>query len=154
MSTHAETRCLPYSSTQLYDLVADVERYPQFLPWCVAARISRREDDVLWADLIIGFKMIRERFTSKVTLGTGRIDVVYTDGPFKYLNNHWIFTPAEDGRTVVDFYIDFEFRSKILQTVMGALFNEAVRMMVGAFEKRARQLYGDKVNVPADSEIR
>jgi len=86
--------------------------------------------------------MIRERYTSKVTLNDGRIDVVYTEGPFKYLNNHWIFNPADDGGTVIEFYLDFEFRSKLLKTVMGALFNEAVGLMVGAFEKRARQLYG------------
>jgi coenzyme Q-binding protein COQ10 len=142
MPTHAEQRHLPYTQEQLYDLVADVERYPEFLPWCVAARIRRREGNLLIADLVIGFKMLRERYTSKVTLGDGRVDVAYLEGPFKYLNNHWIFKPAESGGTIIDFYVDFEFRSKLLQTVMGALFNEAVKLMVGAFEKRAGQLYG------------
>ena len=142
MPTHAERRRLPYSAEQLYALVADVESYPKFLPWCVAARIKQRQDNVAIADLVIGFKMLREKFTSKVTLGPHRVDVEYIDGPFKYLNNHWIFEPQPDGGCVIDFHVDFEFRSKMLQTIMGALFNEAVKVMVGAFEKRARQIYG------------
>ncbi len=142
MPTHAEKRYLPYTPQQLYDMVADIEHYPEFLPWCMAQRIRRREGNVVIADLVIGFKMIRERYTSKVTLNEGRIEVVYIEGPFKYLNNHWIFNPAEDGGTIIDFYVDFEFRSKVLQALIGALFNEAVGLMVGAFEKRARQLYG------------
>lgn len=144
MPTHAEKRHLPYTPQQLFDLVADVERYPQFLPWCVAARVRKREGDVFFADLVIGFKMIRERYTSKVTLDRAalRIDVTYTEGPFHYLDNHWQFIPAEDGGTIIDFFVDFEFRSKLLQKVIGALFNEAVRLMVASFEKRARQLYG------------
>lgn len=143
MPTHAEQRLLPYTQEQLFALVADVEKYPEFLPWCVASRIRRREGEVFFADLVIGFKMIRERFTSKVALARpGRVDVTYTEGPFHHLNNHWIFHPQPDGGTEIDFYVDFEFKSKLLQTVIGALFNEAVKMMVSAFEKRARQLYG------------
>ena len=143
MPTHAEMRVLPYTQAQLFGLVSDVERYPEFLPWCVAARIKRRDGDVVFAELVIGFKMVRERFTSKVTLSApDRIDVTYTDGPFHHLNNHWIFRPTADGGTEIDFFVDFEFRSKLLQTLIGALFNEAVRLMVSAFEKRARQLYG------------
>ncbi len=143
MPTHAEQRRLPYTPEQLFDLVADVERYPEFLPWALACRVRSREGDTLYADLVIGFKMVRERFTSKVVLDRPRrVDVTYTQGPFKYLNNHWIFNPTEDGGTVIDFYIDFEFRSRLLQKLMGALFNEAVRLMVSAFERRARQLYG------------
>ena len=144
MPTHAEKRYLPYTPDQLFELVADVERYPEFLPWCVAARIRKREGDVFFADLVIGFKMIRERYTSKVALDRpgNRIDVHYTEGPFHHLDNHWIFRPAEDGGTNIDFFVDFEFRSKLLQKVIGALFNEAVRLMVASFEKRARQLYG------------
>ncbi|MBI3446086.1 MAG: type II toxin-antitoxin system RatA family toxin [Magnetospirillum sp.] len=143
MPTHAEQRILPYSPEQMFDLVADVARYPEFLPWCVASRIRRRDGDVFFADLVIGFKMVRERFTSKVTLSApGRIDVTYTEGPFHHLNNHWIFKPAPNGATELDFFVDFEFRSKLLQTLIGALFNEAVKMMVSAFEKRAKQLYG------------
>jgi len=144
MPTHAEKRVLPYKPEQMYDLVADIEKYPEFLPWCLAARIRKREGNVVYADLIIGFKMIRERFTSRVTLSPpDRIDVSYTEGPFSYLNNHWIFSPTETGGCLIDFYVDFEFRSKMLQKIIGVLFNEAVRRMVAAFETRARQLYGD-----------
>ncbi|RAU22426.1 ubiquinone-binding protein [Paramagnetospirillum kuznetsovii] len=143
MPTHAEQRILPYTPEQLFQLVADVEKYPEFLPWCVASRIRRREGQVFFADLVIGFKLIRERFTSKVTLnGPDRVDVTYTEGPFHHLNNHWIFRRQPDGGTEIDFYVDFEFKSKLLQTVIGALFNEAVKLMVSSFEKRARQLYG------------
>lgn len=142
MPTHAEQRVLPYTPEQLFELVADVARYPEFLPWCVASRIRSRDGDVFFADLVIGFKMVRERFTSKVTLTRpGRVDVTYTEGPFKHLNNHWVFKPHPEG-TEIDFYVDFEFHSKMLQTLIGALFNEAVKLMVGAFEKRAKQLYG------------
>ena len=144
MPTFAERRALPYSPQQLYDLVADVESYPKFLPWCVAARNRKREGNVLLSDLVIGFKMLREQFTSRVTLGDFRIDVAYEEGPFRYLTNHWIFEPDGQGGTVIDFYVDFEFRSKTLQKIMGALFNEAVKLMVGAFEKRARLLYGER----------
>jgi len=144
MPTHAEKRFVPYTSQEMYDLVADVERYPQFLPWCLASRIKKREGNVFFADLVVGFKMIRERFTSRVTLTSGeRIDVAYTEGPFHYLNNHWIFDPAEGG-CMIDFYVDFEFRSAFLQRIMGSLFNEAVRRMVHAFDKRAEQLYGHR----------
>jgi coenzyme Q-binding protein COQ10 len=142
MPTHAETKVLPYTPEQMFELVADVARYPEFLPWCVASRIRSRDGDVFFADLVIGFKMVRERFTSKVTLKRpDRLDVTYTDGPFKHLNNHWVFKPHPQG-TEIDFYVDFEFRSKLLQTMIGALFNEAVKLMVSAFEKRAKQLYG------------
>ncbi len=141
MPTHAEKRRLPFSQAQLFDLVATVEKYPEFLPWCLNARIRKREGDVFWADLVIGFKMIRERFTSKVTLsGPSRVDVTYSDGPFKYLNNHWIFEEDGDG-TIIDFYVDFEFRSALLQKLIQPLFSEAVSRMVAAFEKRAHQLY-------------
>ena len=143
MPTHAEKRHLPYRPDQLYDLVAGVERYPEFLPWCKAARITRRDGEVFFADLVVAFKMFRERFSSKVTLmPQSGVDVEYIDGPFRYLNNHWRFDPAPDGHCIVDFYVDFEFRSRILQNLIGLLFNEAVSRMVGAFEARARQLYG------------
>ncbi len=143
MPTHAEKKVLPYTPEQMYRLVADVERYPEFLPWCLAARIRRREGAVFFADLVIGFKMVRERFTSRVALNEAerRIDVQYTEGPFHYLNNHWIFLPHEQG-CCVDFFVDFEFRTKMLQKIIGLLFNEAVRRMVHAFEQRADQLYG------------
>lgn len=143
MPTHAEKRLLPYGRDQVFDLVADVERYPEFLPWCLACRVKRRESPTLFtADLIIGFKMIRERFTSRVSLfRPDRIDVTYQDGPFRYLNNHWNFGVTDDGGCEIDFYIDFEFKSKTLQRVIGTLFNEAVQRMVNAFEHRATSLY-------------
>lgn len=144
MPTHAERRRLPYRPEQLFDLVADVERYPEFLPWCVGSRITRREGDVIWGDLMVGFKVFRETFTSKVTLNRpDRIDVSYVDGPFRYLNNHWLFIPEDGGReTTIDFYVDFEFRSRFLQRVATTVFNEAVRRMVQAFETRAAKVYG------------
>ncbi len=144
MATHAEKRVLPYRPDQMFDLVAGVEQYPEFLPWCLGARIRSRRDNVIVADLIIGFKGIRERFTSRVTLDRPgmRIDVAYLDGPFRYLNNHWIFNALPGDACEIDFFVDFEFRSRILQRIMGVLFNEAVRRMVAAFEARARRLYG------------
>lgn len=144
MPTHAEKRPLPYTPAQLFDLVAGVEKYPEFLPWCIATRIRKREETLVVADMVIGFKMFRERFTSRVHLDRAamRIDVEYADGPFKFLANHWLFEPDGRGGTVIDFYVDFEFRSKILEKAIGVVFNEAVGRMVGAFEKRAKQLYG------------
>ena len=138
MPTHAERRFLPYAPEKLYALVADVQRYPEFLPWCTACRVTSRNGNVITADLVIGFKLIRERFTSRVTLSPEtRVDVEYTSGPLRYLNNHWVFEPAEGG-CVLDFYIDFEFKSRLFQRLAGVVFNEAVRRMVGAFEARAR----------------
>jgi coenzyme Q-binding protein COQ10 len=143
MPTHAERRLLPYTQEQLFSLVADVERYPEFLPWCLAARIRRREGETIHADMVIGYRLVRERFTSKVDLEPSRrIDVAYAEGPFKYLNNHWIFEPAPDGGCVIDFFVKFEFRNRMLQKLIEVLFQEAVRRMVSAFEARARALYG------------
>ena len=157
MPTHAEHRVLPYTPDQLFDLVADIEHYPEFLPWCIATRVRQREERRLVADLVIGFKMIRERFTSIVVLdpADGRIDVSYAEGPMRHLKNHWLFLPHAQG-CEIDFYVDFEFRSKILQKIMGALFHEAVKRMVSAFEVRARQLYGapsDQDGGPTPAEI-
>lgn len=142
MPTHAEKRVLPYRPQQMFDLVVDVERYPEFLPWCLACRIKRRpSDEELVADMVIGFKMFRERFTSRVAYHpTRRIDVSYEDGPFKYLQNHWEFEDHPEG-CLIDFYVDFEFRSRLLQGAIGAVFNEAVRRMIQAFETRAHHLY-------------
>ncbi|MEE9140320.1 MAG: type II toxin-antitoxin system RatA family toxin [Alphaproteobacteria bacterium] len=153
MPTHAEKRVLAFTPKQLFDLVADVDRYPEFLPWCVGARVWKREGNVLHANLIIGYKVFRERFTSRVTLTPpkrdasglergGRVDVVYLDGPFRYLNNHWIFEPRGKDDCLIDFFIDFEFHSRFLQMAMHGVFNEAVQYMVRAFEKRAQNLYG------------
>ena len=144
MPTHAEKRVLPYTKDQLFDLVIDVEQYPKFLPWCLGCRIKRREENLIVADMIIGFKVFRESFTSRVKHARAdTIDVSYADGPFKYLNNHWHFTDVGDGKTEIDFYVDFEFRSRVLQAAIGAVFNEAVRRMIAAFEARANDLYGN-----------
>lgn len=156
MPTHAERRVVPYTQQQVFDMVADVERYPEFLPWCVAARIRQRpQPNMFVADLVIGYKVFRERFTSQVTLTRpDRIDVKYYEGPFRYLNNHWQLEPYGEGGCVIDFYVDFEFHSRFLQKLIKTLFNEAVQRMVGAFEKRAVALYSPgKVHphAPADT---
>lgn len=141
MPTHAEKRVLPYSDEQLFDMVADVCRYPEFLPWCVGARVVSRTEDELIADMTVGFKMVRETFRSQVTLERPHhVHVRYLNGPFRYLNNHWRFRPVENG-TEVDFFVDFEFKSRLLQAVIGTVFNEAVRLMVRSFERRAAVLY-------------
>ena len=142
MPTHAEKRVLSYTPEQLFALVADIERYPEFLPWCLAARVKERRADLIVADLVIGFRMFRERFTSRVRLDPPRrIDVAYTEGPFRYLDNHWVFEPSPGGCRI-DFFVDFEFKSRILQRLIEVLFSEAVRRMVTAFEHRAEALYG------------
>ena len=146
MPTHTEKRIMPYTAKQMYDLVADVETYPDFLPWCAATRIRKVTKDshktIIEADLIIAFKVFRERFGSKVTLKAEKfsIDVEYLDGPFKYLNNHWIFRDV-DGGCEADFFVDFEFKSRVLQALIGVVFNEAMQRIVKAFEMRADDLY-------------
>lgn len=142
MPTHAEKQILPYRPDQMFDLVADVGKYPQFLPWCVGARVRNRTDTQLLSDLTIGFGPFRESFTSRVTLDRPRqVQVRYENGPFRYLNNQWDFKPHERG-CEVSFFVEFEFRSRILQSAIGVVFNEAVRRMVNAFQKRARDVYG------------
>ncbi len=142
MPTHAEKRTLRYTPEQMFDLVADVARYPEFLPWCVGARIISQSETELVADLTIGFKLFRETFRSRVQLARpDEVRVRYENGPFRYLNNTWKFRPVEGG-TEVDFFVDFEFRSSLLQAVIGVVFNEAVRLMVRSFERRAMALYG------------
>ena len=149
MPTHAEKRNLPYSPEQLFDLVAQVDKYPEFLPWCLASRIKKRDGNVFYADLIIGYKMVRERFGSKVTaLRPDHIHAEYLDGPMKYLSNHWRFIEETDGSTTIDFFVDFEFKNPFFQNLMGMFFEKAVRKMVEAFEERARALYA----VDAESE--
>ncbi|GBR49914.1 hypothetical protein AA106555_0024 [Neokomagataea thailandica NBRC 106555] len=142
MPTHAEQRLIAYTPEQLFDLVADVGKYPQFLPWCVKAVVKSHTEKELVADLTVGFGPFRESFTSRVTLERPtRIHVRYEKGPFRYLNNVWTFTPDPRG-CLVDFFVDFEFKSRLLQNAMGVVFNEGVRLMVSAFIKRARDIYG------------
>jgi len=142
MPTHAERKILPYRPEQMFDLVADVAEYPKFLPWCVGARIRSRTEDELVANLTIGFGPFREGFTSRVKLDRPNlIQVKYENGPFRYLNNQWAFEPDPKGCRV-SFFVDFEFRSRLLQRAIGVVFNEAVRRMVNAFLRRARDVYG------------
>jgi len=143
MPTHVEKRYLPYTSEQLFDLVADIERYPEFLPWCMGARIRKREGNTVHAELVVGFKMFRECFSSvDVFDRPHQIDIRYTKGPLRYLNNHWTFETTPDGGCVIDFYIDFEFHSRLFQKMVGGLFHEAIRRLVQAFESRAHEIYG------------
>ena len=147
MPTHTENRTMPYTAQQMYDLVADVGKYPQFLPWTAAARIKSTSDNgdhtVMDADLVISFKVFRERFTSRVVFWpqSQKIDTEYLDGPFKYMKSNWAFRDVEGG-CEVDFFVDFEFRNAILQKIIGVVFNEAMQRVVKAFEKRAQALYG------------
>lgn len=151
MHRHTERRVLPFTPAQMYDLVADIEKYPLFLPWCSGARIRERRDNIVVADLMISFKIYRERFTSKVTLqAPDRIDTVFSEGPFKHLQNRWVFLP-DPGGCLVDFFVEFEFKSKILDKLISVLFNEAVHRMVKAFENRAQALYGRGGGVPVRS---
>lgn len=145
MPKHFEKRILPYTREQVFDLVADIEKYSEFLPWCLASRYKGREgDDVVVAELVIGFRMFRERFVSRVTLDSPhKVHVDYLKGPMKHLNNEWVFRDGpEDGTCEVEFYVDFEFRSVMLQKLVGVLFAEAFRRMLAAFEARAKKLYG------------
>ncbi len=152
MPTYADRKLVGYRPEQLFDLVADVDKYPDFLPWCVGARVITRTATELHADLTIGFGPFRESFTSRVTLERpARIRVSYENGPFRYLNNQWVFIPDPVG-VQVDFWVDFEFRSKLLQKAIGVVFNEAVRRMVGAFLKRANDVYGPPQIVAAAAQ--
>lgn len=151
MPRHSETRQVPYRPEQLFDLVADVGRYPEFLPWCVGARVRTRTEAEMVADLTIGFGPFREGFTSRVALHRPeKIGVRYENGPFRYLTNQWRFEPTATGCRV-HFHVDFEFRSKLLQVAIGAVFHEAVRRMVAAFLTRARTVYGPPPAAPAPS---
>lgn len=146
MPTHSETRVLPYTAQQMYDLVADVASYPKFLPWTAAARIRSREDrgdhEVMLADLVISFKVFRERFGSRVRLFAedNKIETEYLDGPFKHMISNWQFRDVEEG-VEVSFFVDFEFRNRLLQGAAGMFFYEAMQRIVRAFERRAAELY-------------
>jgi len=147
MPVHSERHILPYSPEQLFDLVADIERYPEFLPWCRAARVLERKDGEFLGELVIRFAHLSESYTSRVTLQrpdnpgeTGSIDVTMVKGPFEHLINRWQFAPVENG-TQVDFFLDFKFRSRLLEKMIGGLFSQATHKMVGAFQERAEKLY-------------
>ena len=139
----------PYTPEQLYQLVADIERYPEFLPWCRAARILEKHKDYFLGELVIAFKGLSEKYTSKVSLHPpvgshegAAIEVEMVKGPFEYLINHWKFTPASEGGAEIDFLVDFKFRSRLLESLMGGLFTRASQKMSAAFLQRAETLYG------------
>ncbi|GAA3796348.1 type II toxin-antitoxin system RatA family toxin [Qipengyuania pelagi] len=138
-----ETRRLPYSCEQMFDLVADVRRYGEFLPWVVATRVRSDGEHEMTADMLVGFKAIREKFTSRVTKDRpNRIDVYYMDGPLRDLDNSWVFRPTEDGGCEIDFCVQFTFRNAVFEALAGQYFDRAFRKMVEAFERRADELYG------------
>ena len=144
MTTHSEQKFVPFTPDQLFEMVSDVQSYPKFLPWCVGARIRSADDELIVADLMIGYKLLRERFTSRVTLDRAKlkIETEFTDGPFKFLRNQWEFKSCPEGCQII-FLVEFEFRSTVLQKLVSVLFNEVVLRMVSAFEKRAYFLYGN-----------
>jgi coenzyme Q-binding protein COQ10 len=152
MPTHAEKRTVPYTADEMYALIADVGSYPEFLPWVAAARVRSRsplpdgKGEVMEADLVVSFKVYREKFGSRVTLHPEErtIDVEYLEGPFRYLQNHWHFLPLDGDACEIDFFVDFEFRSAILQKLIGLVFHEAMLRIVRAFERRAEALYGPR----------
>jgi coenzyme Q-binding protein COQ10 len=142
MPRHSETKFLPYTPEQLFDLVADIARYDEFLPWVVAVRIRSSSETETVADLVVGFNAFKERFTSRVTKERpSRIVVDYVEGPLKYLHNEWKFEAAEGG-TNLCFAVDFAFKSRIFEALAGQMFDRALRRMTSAFEQRAAALYG------------
>lgn len=147
MPRHIEQQFSPYTPQQLFDLVADIEKYPVFLPWCRAARVVQRGKNEFLGELVICFAHISERYTSRVALvapvgdSVGSIEVNMVSGPFEHLTNSWKFTPV-DGGTRIDFLLDFKFRSRILEKLIGSLFSKATAKMVTAFKHRADELYG------------
>lgn len=143
MPKFSEQKILPYTPDQIYALVADVARYPEFLPWCLAAEILNRQHNCFTARLDIGWRRLRENFISRVELSPQKsVIVTGVEGPFRYLTNHWYFAPYGNAGCMVDFAVDFEFRSPLLRTVMQPLFFPAVQKMMAAFTARAAQLYG------------
>lgn len=155
MTKHYEKRVLPYTKEQLFDLVADIDAYQDFLPWCLASRITKPGETKVEAELVIGFSMFRERFVSRVTLERPyRIHVEYLEGPMKYLSNEWVFRDhTKKGHCEIEFYVEFEFRNPMLQKLVGAFFSEAFRRMVAAFEKRASDIYGPATTLPRGRRV-
>jgi coenzyme Q-binding protein COQ10 len=143
MPRHTETRNLPYTPEQMFDLVADVKRYQEFLPWVAATRIRSDSETAMVADLVVGFRALKETFTSKVNKHRpDKIVIDYVEGPLKYLHNSWIFRADGKGGTDIDFCVDFAFKSRIFESLAGQMFDRALRKMIGAFEERANDLYG------------
>ncbi|MDE2410607.1 MAG: type II toxin-antitoxin system RatA family toxin [Sphingomonadales bacterium] len=138
-----EVRRLPWSAQQMFDLVGDVARYAEFLPWVVATRVRSNSETEMVADMLVGFNALREKFTSRVIKDRPhRIEVIYIDGPMRDLDNVWLFRPIEDGGCEVEFHVDFTFRNSVFEALAGQYFDRAFRKMVTAFEERAARLYG------------
>lgn len=138
-----QTRRLPYTAEQMFDLVADVGSYPEFLPWVAATRVRSNDDSVMVADMLVGFKAIREKFTSRVELDRPQaLRVLYVDGPLRDLDNRWTFRDLPEGGCEIDFCVDFAFKNRIFEALAGQYFDRAFRKMVAAFETRAEELYG------------
>ncbi len=147
MPSHTETKTLPYTAEQVYTLVADVGSYGTFLPWCQGVRVYDRQADHFKADLLIGYKVLREKYTSRVHLEPhSGVRVEYLKGPFKRLENHWTFRPLDNGHCEIQFFIDFEFGSKLLQGLVTGLFHEIVKRMVTGFETEAHRRYGRRAS--------
>ncbi len=143
MPHHHERRELPHSAEQMYNRVADVRRYPEFLPWGSAIRVQRDDETEMLADMIVGYKSIRETFSSRVLkMPKTAITVDYLDGPMKHLHNEWLFEVKPGGGSIVDFTVDFSFRNALFEAMAGQFFDGALRKMTGAFIKRADVLYG------------
>lgn len=144
MPRHTETRTICYSPEQMFDLVADVGRYQEFLPWVAATRVRSDSPNTMTADLVVGFKAIKETFTSRVhKTRPHELTIDYVEGPLKYLHNAWRFEPDGKGGTEIHFCVDFAFKSRIFESLAGQMFDRALRRMIHAFEERAHQLYGD-----------
>ena len=143
MPRHSEKRVLPWSAAQMFDLVADVGRYGEFLPWVSAVRVRSNSETEMVADLIVGFKGLRENFTSRVHKARAEsIRVDYVDGPLKFLHNEWLFADMADGHSTIDFTVDFAFKSKIFESLAGQVFERALNKMTDAFVGRPEALYG------------
>ena len=146
MTSHAETKYLPYTAKEMFDLVADISSYPEFLPWCAAARVRKEIQKgvikQIEADLVISFKVFREKFGSRVLLDASKftIETEYLDGPFRHMHSVWSFKNSEQG-CEVNFNVDFEFKNAMLQSIIGLVFNDAMQRIVRAFERRAADLY-------------
>ena len=146
MTSHAETKYLPYTAKEMFDLVADISSYPEFLPWCAAARVRKEIQKgvikQIEADLVISFKVFREKFGSRVLLDASKftIETEYLDGPFRHMHSVWSFNNSEQG-CEVNFNVDFEFKNAMLQSIIGLVFNDAMQRIVRAFERRAADLY-------------
>lgn len=143
MLSHFEQRQLPYTSEQMFDLVAAVDQYHEFAPWCVASRINEWESDTIFkADLVVGYKMFREKFSSRVVLDKpNELFIEYLKGPLKNLKNKWVFKDDGQGGCIIDFSVEFEFQNGALQALATMFFNEVVKRMIDAFEKRAETVY-------------